>query len=104
MWTLTLMWACATTQSLDTQPYAGRFDDVTFTTDEAAMLLDFVNHASFRTLDDEVGLDHRAVESIVHHRPVRNLLQLSDTPYVGEVGMTRLKDFALGESVLVELD
>ena len=103
MWTLTtLLLACATTQSLDPQPYAGRFDDVHFTVDEAAALLDFVNDASFRTLDHAVGLDHRAVDRIVHARPVRDLLQLSETPYIGEIGMQRLKDYALSEGALVE--
>ncbi len=103
MWTLTtLILACATTQTLDPQPYAGRFDDVQFTADEAAVLLHFVNDASFRTLDHAVGLDHRAVGLIVHVRPVCNLLQLSETPYLGEIGMQRLKDFAMDEAVVVE--
>lgn len=69
----------------------GVYDGVPFTVNEAAAVLGFVNAASPTTLDQEVGLDRRAVESIVAARPIASVLALSELYYVAGSALERLK-------------
>jgi hypothetical protein len=71
----------------------GVFDNVAFTVDEATETLAFVNTASETTLDDEVGLDRRAVDSILAARTIESMLELQSLHYVGQSAMLKLRDF-----------
>ncbi len=75
--------------------YFGSWDGVQFTFAEAERAMDVVNFASRDTLL-EVGLDSRAVNSILGARPVRDIHELSLLYYVGESALTKLRDCAQG--------
>jgi hypothetical protein len=77
---------------------------------EAALIVALVNdpRTSLELLDREVGLDRRAAENLIaaragadgrypsdDDRPFRNLLELDAVPWVGEVALGRLRDYAL---------
>lgn len=72
----------------------GTYDGVPFTVDEAAAVLAFVNTASETMLDDEVGLDRRAVASILAETPVSSVQRLAELYYVGRTALERLKAHA----------
>ena len=77
----------------------GHFDGVSFSVAEAQAVLDFVNEASFTTLDVEVELDRRAATSIVADRPFFSVLQLSESYFVGSGALTKLKVYtSLGQA------
>ncbi len=71
----------------------GVFDNVAFTVDEATATLALVNSASYATLDEDVGLDKRAVDSIVAAREVESLLELEGLYFVGHSAMLKLREF-----------
>lgn len=71
----------------------GTYDNVAFTFAEAAATLALVNEASEATLDDDVGLDRRAVDSILAARPVKNLSHLASLYYVGQTAMLKLREY-----------
>jgi len=77
----------------------GAWDGVEFTVDEADLVLGLANTASADNLDYVVGLDSRAVDSIVAARPIQTVLELSELWYVGGGALESLKLYALGESV-----
>lgn len=59
-------------------------------------ILDLANTASFELLDDYVGLDRRAVESLVDGRstqPVQSLADLEELPYIGPDSVRRFYDY-----------
>ena len=72
----------------------GTWDGITFTVYEAEGTINFVNEASEATLDDEVPLDRRAVNSILEARPLASVLELSELYYVGHSAMELLLDGA----------
>ena len=72
----------------------GTFDSVTFSVSEADRALDLVNDASDTTLDDEVGLDPRAVSSILAARPIDTMGQLAALYYVGPTAMRNIREFS----------
>jgi len=76
----------------------GTFDGVTFTVAEAAAVVELANTAGQNYLDDDLGLDRRAVLSIVDARPIENIAVLSDLYYVGKSAMTTLKEESAGLS------
>lgn len=80
----------------------GIWDGVTFTAEQATATLTLVNDASEATLDDELGLDRRAVNSIIAARPIPSVEVLSGLYYVGRSALTILRD-ASGASPVVEL-
>ena len=71
----------------------GVFDTVAFSVAEANDTLDLVNEASEATLDNEVGLDPRAVRSILAARPIDTMAQLAGLYYVGPTAMRNLRAF-----------
>ncbi len=71
----------------------GVFDDVAFTVDEATATLALVNTASYDTLDNDVGLDKRAVDSIVAARDVESMLELEGLYFVGHSAMLKLREY-----------
>ncbi|MCP4808799.1 MAG: hypothetical protein GY913_01805 [Proteobacteria bacterium] len=75
----------------------GEWDDVEFTMGEAEGIVELVNTSGRAYLDDEVGLDSRAVDSILDARTIGTVLELSELYYVGTSALTKLKDAAEGE-------
>jgi hypothetical protein len=73
----------------------GTWDNVTFTVDESEAVLELANTASVDSLDNEIRLDSRAVESIVAARPLLTVLELSELWYVGESTLESLKLYAI---------
>lgn len=86
----------------------GTWDNVSFTVDEAEAVLDLVNTASETELDDTVGLDRRAVTSILAARDVPSILVLSELYFVGASALRKLLEhvgvvpngLAMGEDCL----
>lgn len=78
----------------DADEVIGTWDGVTFTTAEAEAVLELANTAEAAFLDDEVGLDRRAVDSILDARPIATVADLADLYYVGGTALRRLKDVA----------
>ena len=76
----------------------GIYDGVPFTVAEADAVLVFSNAASESGLDDDLGLDRRAVNSILEARPIRSVKQLAGLYYVGKTALTRLKEHCVVES------
>jgi hypothetical protein len=75
----------------------GIFDGVSFSVVEADAVLVFVNSAVEAELDDDLGLDRRAVQSILEARPIRSVKQLSELYYVGKTALSRLKEHCIVE-------
>jgi hypothetical protein len=73
----------------------GTWDGVDFTATAAAFTLKLVNEADKRMLDEVVGLDMRAVQSIMDARPVASMTELSSLFWIGPDTMEQLKQFAL---------
>jgi len=71
----------------------GAYDGVTFTVDQANAALRVINEESEGVLDGEVGLDGRAINSILDARPVLSMPELADLYWVGTVGLERLRDY-----------
>ena len=80
--------------ALEGDDLLGTWDGVSFTVAEAEAVLGLANSAASGTLDDEVGLDRRAVESILDARPVESIEHLAGLYYVGGTALVRLKDFS----------
>jgi hypothetical protein len=72
----------------------GTFDGVPFTVAQARATIPYVNSASVQALDGSVGLDARAVKSIVAARPIATLAQLSSLYYVGASALTKIRNAA----------
>ena len=79
--------------------HLGSWDSVDFTVDEAEITIALVNQATADTLDFEVPLDSRAVDSILAARPITTVAHLSDLYYVGGSALTHLKEYALEEGL-----
>ena len=75
----------------------GTWDGVSFTVAEAEAVVTLANTAGPNTLDDTVGLDSRAVDSIGDARPVTSVYEISGLYFVGPSALTKLKDYAEGE-------
>ncbi len=90
----------------DDDDLLGTFDGVPFTVAEAEAALAFVNYESEQVLDDEVGLDPRAVASILDARPVATMSQLASLYYVGTVGLERIQSHStpLEIGIISDLD
>lgn len=71
----------------------GTFDGVAFTVAEARAAVTLADTASAATLHDAVGLDPRAVDSIVAARPITTMSQLSGLYYVGPSMMGRIRTY-----------
>ncbi len=64
---------------------------VTFTAAETETALGIVNSAAATLLDDEIGLDVRAVTGILGARPIGSLADLDALPYVGGNALNKVK-------------
>ncbi|TNE87888.1 MAG: hypothetical protein EP330_16450 [Deltaproteobacteria bacterium] len=71
----------------------GAWDGVTFTFDQVTGVLALANDASEGELDDEIGLDRRAVRGILEARPIASMNALADAYYVGKSALTDLRDY-----------
>jgi hypothetical protein len=71
----------------------GTYDGVVFSVVEAERALALVNDESEAVLDGDVGLDPRAVNSILEARPVASVLELSKLYWVGGAMLTRIRDY-----------
>jgi hypothetical protein len=72
----------------------GTFDGVPFTFDEATATLELANTATESVLRNDVGLDRRAVASILEARTIDTMSELASLYYVGSAMLQRLKSFA----------
>ena len=75
--------------------YLGTWDGVDFTVNQAEVTLDFVNAASEQELDDDLGLNRRAVVSILEAGELSSIQVLSELYYVGRSALRILKDAAI---------
>ncbi len=75
----------------------GIYDGVSFTVDEAAATLALANEADGVWLDDDLGLDRRAVDSILEARPIPSVLALSELYWVGGAALSALRQAAAGD-------
>jgi len=82
----------------------GTFDGVPFTVDEAIAALDLVNTAPEASLRGDVGLDGRAVQSILAARPIATMDQLASLYYVGSAMLQRIKSFVSATEIGVVSD
>ena len=73
----------------------GTWDGVSFTFAEAEATVALANEASSGYLDDDLGLDARAVNSILDARPLTSVHRLSELYYVGNLALTILRDASL---------
>ena len=71
----------------------GSYDGVSFTVDQADAALRIVNDESDGVLHGEVGLDSRAVTSIIAARPVLSMPELAELYWVGSRGLENLRDY-----------
>ena len=83
--------------ALNDDDVLGTWDGVEFTLAQATSTLELANTGSFNYLDDNLGLDARAVRSIVEARPVESIQQLAGLYYVGRTALTTLRETAEGE-------
>jgi len=74
----------------------GTWDGVEFTVAEADATVELANTAGRTYLDDDLGLDVRAVTSIIDARPIATVDQLAGLYYVGTSALTTLRDTAAG--------
>jgi hypothetical protein len=73
----------------------GTWDNVTFTVLEADAVIAFINEADHSLLDDEVGLDRRAANSIIAAQPVATVDELAGLYFVGTTALEALIEIAV---------
>jgi hypothetical protein len=66
-------------------------DGVSFTEDEAILVVSLANTAEADYLDYDLELDVRAVEGILDARPIHNVYELAEVPFVGPATLERLR-------------
>ena len=74
--------------------YLGTWDGLDFTVHEASQVVHLANSLDARTLDNLVGLDKRAVASILDARPIESMEQLSGLYYLGRGQVLRLREYS----------
>jgi len=72
---------------------AGIFEGVSFSIEQEERSIELANTLNADDLDRVVGLDHRAVKSIVDARPLKTLTELSNLDYVGPAALRTIRDF-----------
>ncbi len=70
----------------------GEFDGVPFSFGQAERALLLVNEAEESHLDDDLGLDSRAVRSILAARPIATMGELASLYYVGSSALQRIAE------------
>lgn len=73
----------------------GAWDGVSFTMEEVTGTLDLANTAGFEELDDDVGLNSRAVDGLFDARPITTMSQLAAAHYVGASALTSLQSYVI---------
>ena len=68
----------------------GAWEGIQFTMNEVTDTLALVNDASEGELDDDIGLNSRAVDGILAARPIATMNELADARYVGKSAMKTL--------------
>lgn len=71
----------------------GEWEGVALSEDEARVVLEIANEASFETLDVDVGLDADAAGNIVDARPIADMDALAAVPEVGASTLEKLKAY-----------
>jgi hypothetical protein len=66
-------------------------DGVSFTEDEAILVVSLANTAEADYLDYDLELDVRAVEGILDARPIHDVYELAEVPFVGPATLERLR-------------
>lgn len=66
-------------------------DGVAFTEDEAILVVSLANTADADYLDIDLELDIRAVDGIFDARPIADIQELAEVPYVGPATLERLR-------------
>lgn len=72
---------------------SGKWEGVRFKADEVAAAIDMVNNATYAQLDDDAGLNSRAVDNIIAARTITSMDELAAVPYVGKAAMTSIKNY-----------
>ena len=73
----------------------GAWEGIQFTMNEVTDTLALVNDASEGELDDDIGLNSRAVDGILAARPIATMNELADARYVGKSAMNTLLDHVI---------
>ena len=66
-------------------------EGVAFTEDEAILVVSLANTADADYLDIDLELDIRAVDGILDARPIADIQELAEVPYVGPATLERLR-------------
>jgi len=74
--------------------YLGTWDGVDFTVNQADATLVLVNSATESELDDDLGLNSRAVDSIIEAGELESVQELAELYYVGKSALKILKGAA----------
>jgi hypothetical protein len=74
--------------------YLGTWDNVDFTVNEAYATIVLVNNATEVALDEDLGLNSRAVASIIEAGELQSVQELAELYYVGESALEILKSAA----------
>lgn len=82
----------------------GVYDEVPFTVREARAVVELANTAEAEVLDEGIGLDRRAVDSILEARPIHAVEQLAGLYYVGKTALELLKRHACGREIGIVSD
>lgn len=72
----------------------GSYDGVPFSVNDATATVALANSATEAELDDDIGLDSRAVDSILAARTIVTVQQLSQLYFVGPSALAKLKAWA----------
>ncbi|MEZ4287568.1 MAG: hypothetical protein R3A47_05380 [Polyangiales bacterium] len=75
----------------------GRYDQVTFTVNEAHRTIEWLNRVGY-DIWAVAGIDVRAIASIQEALPIATVYELSEVYWVGPSTMARIKDAALDEN------
>ena len=75
--------------------YLGTWDNVAFSVNEAENTVEWVNQADAWTLDEQLQLDSRAVNSILDAGRINSVEQLAELYYVGESALVAIKNAAV---------
>lgn len=74
--------------------FAGSFEGVSFTVEQAVLTLDLANRAPRDVLDEQCGVGARAAQGIVDARPLGTIAALAKVPHVGTATLWRLRECA----------
>ncbi len=105
VWGLLLaLGACAADMDTAVDPIDGDGSALVVTAPELAGVLEVANESSFEVLDVDVRLDRRAARNIVDQRGdgFTTMEALDAVPYVGEVALTRLLEYAYAQDLVDE--